>query len=109
MGNVEVKDVRGFVIAASNSGNVTVAISRVQGPGKMKFESTSGNVEVSAPANLDALIDMQSISGTLRTDFPIDVQERRYGPGRWAGGKLGSGMQSLRIRSVSGRVSLIQR
>jgi hypothetical protein len=108
-GNVEIKDVRGLVSASSNSGNVTVAISRVQGPGKMRFGSTSGNVEVSAPANLDAFIDMSSTSGTLRTDFPIDVQERRYGPGRWAGGKLGSGLQSLRIRTVSGQISLIRR
>jgi hypothetical protein len=108
-GNVEVKDVRGLVSASSVSGNVSARIDRLEGPSNMRFTSISGNIVVSAPANLDALIDMSSASGLLRTDFPIDVQERRYGPGSIARGKLGSGKQILHISSVSGRVSLIQR
>jgi hypothetical protein len=108
-GNVDVKDVRGLVSASSISGNVSAEIDRVQGPSNMKFTSISGNIDVSAPANLDALVDMSSASGLLRSDFPIDIQERRYGPGRWARGKLGSGMQILHISSVSGRVSLVQK
>ncbi len=75
----------------------------------MTFRSISGNVEVSAPSNLDALVDMSTASGMLKTDFPIDVQERRYGPGREARGRLGSGKQILWINSQSGRVSLIQK
>jgi|WetSurMetagenome_2_1015567.scaffolds.fasta_scaffold73961_2 hypothetical protein len=108
-GIVDVRDVRGLVSAQSISGNVTVEIGRVQEPGNMRFRSISGDVLVSAPANLDALIAMSSDSGMLRSDFPIDIQERRYGPGREAKGKLGSGKQSLWINSNSGRVSLIQR
>jgi DUF4097 and DUF4098 domain-containing protein YvlB len=108
-GNVEVKDVQGTVSASSVSGNVNVEIKAVQAECTMRFSSISGNINVSAPANLDAAIDMSSASGMLKTDFPIDVQERRYGPGRWARGKLGSGRQILRISSVSGRVSLIQK
>ncbi len=108
-GNVEVKDVRGLVSASSISGNVSGEITQVQEPSNMKFRSTSGNVEVSAPANLDALVEMSTASGMLKTDFPIDVQERRYGPGREARGRLGSGKQILWIDSQSGRVSLIQK
>ncbi len=108
-GNVEIKDVRGWMSATSVSGDVTVEISRVLDQSVMRFRSISGNVVVSAPANLDAFIEMSSDSGMLRSDFPIDVQERRYGPGREARGKLGSGKQMLWINSNSGRVSLIQK
>jgi len=110
-GSVEIKDVRGLVSASSVSGNVTVEINGVQDSDKniMRFRSISGDVIVSAPANLDALIAMSSDSGMLRSDFPIDIQERRYGPGREARGKLRSGKQMLWINSNSGRVSLIQR
>jgi hypothetical protein len=108
-GVVEVKDVLGLVSASSVSGNVIVDISRVQDPSNMRFRSISGDVIVSAPANLDAWIAMSSDSGMLRTDFAIDIQERRYGPGREARGKIGSGKQSLWISSNSGRVSLIQK
>jgi hypothetical protein len=108
-GNVEVRDVRGLVSASSVSGNVNVEIIQTREPGNMRFRSISGNVVVVAPANLDALIAMSSDSGMLRTDFAIDIQERRYGPGREARGKLGSGRQVLWINSNSGRVSLIQK
>ena len=108
-GNIDVLDVSGLVSAGSVSGNVNVDITRLQGNGDMKFSSVSGNVSVKAPASLDANIGMSSLSGSLKTDFPVDVQERPYGPGRSARGRLGSGTRSLRITSVSGQVSLIRK
>jgi hypothetical protein len=107
-GNVEVNDVRGLVSASSVSGNVSVNIDQASGRNNMRFSSISGNVMVRAPADLDALIDMSSMSGLLKTDFPIEIQEMRYGSGRSARGKLGTGSQLLHIRSVSGEVSLIR-
>lgn len=108
-GNVEVSGVNGLVSASSVSGNVTVDISKNQDGGNMRFSSISGNVSVRAPADLDAAIEMSSLSGSLKTDFPIEIQERRYGPGRSAHGTLSSARQSLRITSVSGNVSLIRK
>jgi DUF4097 and DUF4098 domain-containing protein YvlB len=108
-GNIEIRDVRGLVSAKSVSGNVNVEIAQGQVPSHMRFTSISGNIDVSAPLKFDAVIDMSSASGLLRTDFPIDVQERRYGPGRTARGRLGSGGRVLYISSVSGRVSLIHK
>lgn len=108
-GDVEVKDVTGLVSASSVSGNVRVEIDRVSGRSNMRFSSISGNIDVRAPANLNALIEMSSASGLLKTDFPIEIHELRYGPGRSARGRLGSGSQVLRISSVSGQVSLIQK
>jgi len=105
-GNVEVKATSGVVSAESISGNVDVEIAAVGGSGEMKFSSISGNVSVRAPGNLDADIDMSTISGSLKTDFAIEVHEPRYGPGRSARGRLGNGLNNLRITSVSGRVSL---
>ncbi len=105
-GNVAVRDVSGMVSASSVSGDVDVEITHLEGTGEMKFGSVSGNVNVRAPSNLDADIEMSTVSGSLKTDFQIEVQERRYGPGRSARGRLGSGTSNLRITSVSGRVSL---
>ncbi len=107
-GNVTVQNVTGVVSAQSVSGNVDVEISKLEGTGEMKFSSVSGDVNVKAPANLDADIEMSSLSGSLKCDFPIEIHERRYGPGRSARGRLGSGLNNLRITSVSGRVSLIR-
>jgi hypothetical protein len=108
-GNVEIKNVRGLVSASSGSGNVTVDIDQARDRSNMKFSTISGDISVRAPSNLDALVDMSSASGLLRTDFPVEIQKLRYGPGRSARGRLGSGRLILRISSVSGEVSLIQK
>ncbi len=104
-GNVDVNGVSGVVSASAVSGNVIVDLKKA-GSGNMKFSSVSGDVDVRAPANLDADVEMSTISGSLKTDFQLEVHEPRYGPGRSARGRLGSGEHSLRITTVSGRVSL---
>jgi len=105
-GNVLVNNVTGIVSAASISGNVEVTLKMVEGAGNMRFSSVSGDVAVKAAANLDAVVEMSTLSGSLTTDFALEIQERRYGPGRSARGRLGAGVLSMRISSVSGRVSL---
>jgi hypothetical protein len=105
-GDVDIQNVTGVVSASAVSGNVDVQINDLKGAGDMKFSSVSGSVNVKAPLSLDADIEMSSISGSLKTNFPIEVQEQRYGPGRSARGRLGSGSHGLRITTVSGRVSL---
>ncbi len=107
-GSVEVRDVSGEVSAQSVSGNVDVTFTRIIGAAKMRFASISGSVSVKAPADLNAFVEMSTISGSLNTDFPIEIQERRYFPGRSARGRLGEGACSIRITSVSGRVSLVR-
>ncbi len=107
-GSVEVRNVSGEVSAQSVSGNVDVVLMRVIGAAKMRFSSISGSVSVKAPANLNAYVEMSTISGSLSTDFAIEILERRYGPGRSARGRVGEGESSIRITSVSGRVSLIR-
>ena len=116
-GSIHVKGVRGLVSASSHSGDVQVEID---GDGQveidtdsernnMRFTSISGNIEVRAPANFDAFVDMSSMSGLLKTDFPIEVQGMRYGSGQSARGKVGSGKQFLHLRSVQGQVSLVRK
>ncbi len=105
-GDVEVNGVSGMVNAGSISGDVIVTIRNIRGKGSMKFSSISGDVVVTAPASLDAEVEMSTLSGSLQTDFPIQVVERRYGPGRSARGRVGSGANTIRITTISGRVSL---
>ncbi len=108
-GNVEMRDVRGQVSASSFSGNVSMEIAKGQDRSNMRFSSISGNIDITAPSDLDALIEMSSASGMLKSDFPLEIMESRYGPGRSARGRLGAGKQILHIRSVTGRVGLSQK
>ena len=105
-GDVAITDVSGEVSAQSVSGNVEVSLKAIKGPASMKFSSISGNVLVKVPAALNAYVEMSTLSGSLKTNFPLEVQERRYGPGRSARGRVGEGASSISIRTISGKVSL---
>jgi hypothetical protein len=106
-GEVHVEQVVGSVNAKSTSGNVSVDISRLEGNDAMEFASVSGNVEVKVPAGLNADAELSVLSGSLKTDFPLQIEERNSGPGRRAHGQIGGGERRLKMSSVSGNVSLL--
>ena len=105
-GDVHVIDVSGSVSASSVSGDVKVEISRLDGSDDMKFNTVSGDVSVMLPGSLDADVDMSSFSGSIRTDFAIEVRSERYGSRNTARAKLGEGTRRLKMSSVSGDLSL---
>ncbi len=105
-GTVRVSDAAGTVNASSASGDVEVELTRVEGDGDMSFSSASGDVRVRAPSSLDARVRMSTASGSIETNFPIEVRNNDYGPGSRAEGRLGSGARSLKLSSASGNVSL---
>jgi DUF4097 and DUF4098 domain-containing protein YvlB len=106
-GNVHVGEINGTVSGKSTSGNVEVEIMQLGGAGDMEFASTSGNVRVKLPANLDADVRMSTTSGGLKTDFPLTIEEPERGHGRRAAGRVGGGSRNLRLSSTSGSVSLL--
>lgn len=107
-GEMRVKDVVGEVSAQSASGDVEVEIAQLQGTDDMKFSSASGDVRVRMPANLDAQVSMSTATGSIKTDFPLEVKEHGHGPGSEAHGQLGNSSRSLRLSTASGDVSLMR-
>lgn len=107
-GNVHVGENNGTVSGKSTSGNVEVEIIRLIGAGDMEFASVSGNVRVKLPANLDADVRMSTLSGGLKTNFLLNIEEPERAPGRRATGRIGSGSRSLKLSTTSGSVSLLR-
>ena len=105
-GTVRVADATGTVNANSASGDVEVELTRLEGGGDMRFSSASGDVHVRLPSNIDAQVSMSTVSGSIETNFPIEVKTSRYGPGSRAQGQLGNGSRTLKLSSASGNISL---
>jgi DUF4097 and DUF4098 domain-containing protein YvlB len=105
-GTVRVADAAGTVNASSASGDVEVELTRIEGGGDMRFSSASGDVNVRMPSSIDARVNMSTVSGSIETNFPIEVKNSRYGAGSRAEGQLGSGARLLKLSSASGNVTL---
>ncbi len=107
-GRVVVEEAAGSVSAKSTSGEVRVLIKRLDGTDQMDFASVSGSVDVKLPSSLDANVEMSVLSGDIKTDFPLQIEDKDRGPGRRASGVVGNGARKLTIKSVSGSVSLLK-
>ena len=106
-GDVKVRDAAGTVSASTASGDVQVELTRIEGNGDLKFSSASGNVTVKVPAQLSAQVEMSTVNGSVKTDFPLTIEERQP-HGQRASGLLGSGGVKLTISTASGDVKLIR-
>jgi|HubBroStandDraft_6_1064221.scaffolds.fasta_scaffold141917_2 DUF4097 and DUF4098 domain-containing protein YvlB len=105
-GDVSVTDIEGSVSARTASGNVEARMNSISGSDSMEFSSASGDVRVWAPQTLDADVTLTTSSGSMETDFALQLEGHESGPGRSAHGRVGSGSRSLRISTASGNVSL---
>jgi len=52
-------------------------------------------------------VTLSTASGSLRTNFPLEVRKDRNGSGERSRGRLGGGSRQLKISSASGNVSLM--
>lgn len=108
-GDIKLENAQGNVYARSVSGNVDAKVKEIKNRSRLKFDSGSGNIKVTAPSDIEARVEMTT-SGSLTTDFPISKQQGRYGV-HVARGKLGTGNQKvdISISSVFGSVSLLKK
>lgn len=106
-GDITATHITGTINANSVSGDVEADMVRAEGTGDMKFSSVSGDVSVTLPGNIGASLNLSTLSGSLTTNFPIQVQEKEFGPGRSASGAVGSRADfSLKMSTISGSISL---
>ncbi len=107
-GDVRVAQVRGEAAVKTASGNVSlgvvagdltvrtasgdVVVSRLDGS-RLDAKTVSGDVRVGVPAGRRYSISLQSLSGEVRTDFPV-------------GGEGGGAPARLQVGSVSGDIRI---
>jgi hypothetical protein len=103
--NIEVHNVEGMLSASSVSGDIKGLLKHASHRSVLQFSSISGNISVQAPDDISTQVRIQSSTGQVKTDFPLEMKEMRYGPGRFIQGKLGAGNHMLDIRSVSGTIN----
>jgi hypothetical protein len=106
-GDVTATGISGAASATTASGDVDVELTGVSGSGDMKFSSASGDVRVKAPAQLSAQVEMSTASGSIKTDFPLNIQDLDH-HGKKASGQVGTGAIKLKISAASGDVQLIR-
>jgi DUF4097 and DUF4098 domain-containing protein YvlB len=92
-GDVEIGEVTGSLTVTSVSGDQRVSAA---GPGDLAFKAVSGDVNVAIRTGLRVKLDVNSVSGAIKSDLDVsDAPIRSDGP-----------EADLRVRTVSGDVTI---
>lgn len=103
-GQVSVTTRAGPVNASTVNGNIDVRMLTLQKGGEMNFHTVNGNVVVETPSPLDANVSLDTMHGSITSDYPVQLSGR-FGP-RHAEGVVGRGGRLIKLRTLNGSVAL---
>lgn len=89
----------------STSGRVKGQILALDPSGSVEIDTISGGISLDIFPELDADLRLQSVSGSINCDFPVDIREKKRNK---LEGTVGKGSVPFRVQTVSGRISLDQ-
>jgi hypothetical protein len=89
------------------SGDVTADVD-LDPLGGMQVTTVSGEVTLRLPAEADARVNLQSVSGDVRSEF-TELRRSSAPASRNVSGNLGAGSGQVSVTTMSGRVMLLRR
>ena len=89
------------------SGDVTADVD-LDPLGGMQVTTVSGEVTLRLPAEADAQVNLHSMSGDVRSEFP-ELKRTSAPASRSVSGSLGAGSGHVSVTTMSGRVVLLRR
>ncbi len=107
-GELRFESVTGPIVAHSLSSDIEVIFTDVNQASPTSLTSTSGDIDITIPANTKGNFQMSSISGEVFTDlnfqFENDEDMKRIAGGMNASATLNSGGVEILLKSVSGDI-----
>jgi hypothetical protein len=87
----------------STSGRVKGEISNLEPGGSVEIDTISGAVDLEVFSDFDADLQLQSVSGSISCDFPVQIVEQKRNK---LVGTVGDGTVPFRVKTVSGTISI---
>ncbi len=105
-GNVELLNIRGAATVLTVSGKTRAVFERIARDEPLRFETTSGDIDLEFNERFDADLDAETTSGDIDLDEDFGITVRQNVVGQRAVGPIGKGGRLLWIRTVSGDISI---
>jgi DUF4097 and DUF4098 domain-containing protein YvlB len=101
---VDVNTRNGPVNASTVNGDIDVRMNAIARDGSMKFHTVNGTVRVTMPESINANVEMETMHGSISSDYPVQLSGR-FGP-RHASGTIGRGGPRIELETLNGSVHL---
>lgn len=106
-GTVEVSST-GTVSAHTVNGSIDASMGRASWSGELEFHTVNGSVTVEMPAGTNAVVEGQTVTGNLQSDFPLQLEaDHEWGPKSFEG-RIGQGGGTISIETVNGSIKLVR-
>ncbi|HEX7018512.1 MAG TPA: DUF4097 family beta strand repeat-containing protein [Gemmatimonadaceae bacterium] len=106
-GDVKATEVGGNVALTTSNGDAQASVASIQGVDSISLRTTNGDVHATLPADLSGQLELSTVNGDIRSDFPIP-QTQGYGR-RTIEATLGSSPRLVRLRTTNGDVVVTKR
>lgn len=102
-GGIELDNVGGDrLLMDTGSGGVRLTLNRA--PDYLDIDTGSGGVTIRLPSGLNAMVELETGSGSIETDFPMTI--RRHSRDHLQG-QIGDGSGQIKIETGSGSIRLL--
>jgi hypothetical protein len=107
VGSITAVDVGGGpVTLATTTGSIRLSVDSLGAADTIQATTVNGAVMASLPPNIEGNFDVATMSGRLRTDFPLETsQHRRL---TTAAGRIGDGARLIKLRATRGSVAVLK-
>jgi hypothetical protein len=105
-GTVQASNVSGPLSLTTTNGNVELTAAEALSPSdEIRLTTTNGTIRAELPAGIDGNFDLSVVNGAVRSDLslPASPNSRR---GRHLQGQIGSSTRVVKMRAISGMVSV---
>jgi lia operon protein LiaG len=106
--DINLMEVSGPLVLSTISGNINISFDNINMDKPSSINSISGEIDIALPSKIKADIELQSVTGTMYTDFDISTSNkgmRRVG-GNQLSFELNGGGTTFSIVTVSGNIYL---
>ena len=103
-GSIEARDLYSDAKLGTVNGSIKAWFNRFEDDQRVSIESVNGRLDAYLPDNADVRIKAETIHGSLKNDFGIEVDKGFVG--RDLNGKVGSGSARLSLDTVNGSINI---
>jgi hypothetical protein len=97
----------GIAEASTINGNIDARLGRADWNDELEFTTTNGSIVVTIAGDLNARVNAATVTGSIETDFPLEVVGRFMN--RRISGTVGTGGRVLSLETTNGSIELRQR
>ena len=104
-GNIVVRDCAGSANLGTVNGGIEAHVDRLSFDDKLDMESVNGQLDLYLASSLDADLSADTVNGSLKNDFGIEVRKGKY-VGSDFHGSVGGGGARVSLETVNGSINV---